>query len=121
MRTQRICICFIALALSGMGCGDDDARTADAGETDAGVTDAGPADSGAQDAGMRDAGSDEDAGQDAGADAGAPTPGDTMVQTSGGAMITTSEYRLRISVGAPQPAGSRSNSTHRLRLGPVPR
>jgi hypothetical protein len=61
-----------------------------------------------------------DAQVDSGFDAGPRIP-TGVVQTSGGALITTPQYRLRISVGAPQPVGDVESSAHRLRVGPQPR
>ena len=84
----------------------------DAGTLDGGASDAGPADGGAPDAGVSDGGVG-----DAGRDAGPRTP-TGIVQTAGGAVIRTSEYQLRISVGAPQPMGHRDDGASRLTVGP---
>lgn len=112
-----------ALALIASGC----SAINDFGKFIFGGSDAGPPDSGQQDGGVDagpDAGNDRDAGRDAGEepDAGPGRSGSTsVVQTSGGAVIRTPEYRLRVSVGAPQPVGSSRTATHRVRVGPVTR
>lgn len=123
----RFFMAALALVLFGSGCsaindfgrfmfGDTDAGV-DGGSTDAGVDGAmGP--DGGLDAGI-DAG--PDAGFDAGVDAG-PRPPTAIVQTAGGdTVIENSEYRLRISVGAPIPLGDSENAGHRLRVGPQTR
>lgn len=122
----------LTLAVIGTGCsaindfgrfmfGDEaDGGMGDAGMVDGGMVDGGQRDSGTPDAGTRDGGQ-ADGGGDAGADGGAEPPPTGAVQTAGSAILENSEYRLRISVGAPQPAGSASDSSHRLRVGPVPR
>ncbi|MEQ9073002.1 MAG: hypothetical protein RLP09_04045 [Sandaracinaceae bacterium] len=87
------------------------------------------ADSGVPDGGVGDAGMDEDSGVDGGVDDDAgiedggvtPRGPSAVVQTGGGAVIRTPEYGLRVTIGAPQPMGSASNGTHRLRVGPQAR
>lgn len=49
---------------------------------------------------------------------GLAVPPTVVVQTSGGAVLMSSEYRLRISVGAPQPMGSRQSGSYRITMGP---
>jgi len=116
MRSGRTFVLAIALAVGGCDCGGDDAPpTRDAGPGDGGVTDAGGVDSGS-DAGP-DAG-DVDAGTDAGVDAGPDSVRETVFQTSGGGRASSSGYRLRLSVGAPQPMGRSSGGSHRATTGP---
>jgi hypothetical protein len=92
----------------------------DSGMADAGILDGGDVDA-STDAGPIDAGPDApfDAGLDAPLPDTGPRPPSTVVQTSGGAIISTPEYRLRISVGAPEPIGTAGDGTHRLRVGPA--
>ena len=122
MRHQlRVFVVALGVVVAGTGCsaindfgrfmfGDTDGGTGDGGMVDAGpdAGDAGPVDAG--DAG--DAGVEIDAG---------PRGPTSVVQTSGGAVIQTSEYRLRVSIGAPQPMGAASNSGNTLRVGPQAR
>jgi hypothetical protein len=121
-------ILVFALAFVASGCSalndfgrfvfDDegvDGGTPDSGMPDSGTPDAGP------DAGTPDGGG-VDGGDGGGVDGGPGPVGPTaVVQTSGGAVITTPTHRLRVSVGAPQPVGARRNASHRVRVGPVPR
>jgi hypothetical protein len=85
------------------------------GGVDTGPPDAGPVDSGV-DSGPVDGGPDSGP-TDGGIDSGPRLP-TAVVQTSGGAVITTSEYQLRISIGAPQPMGNRNDGTNDLTVGP---
>jgi hypothetical protein len=114
-----------SLALGVVGCSaisDFDDYTFGGGEVDAGPPDAGSVDSGDRadagpDAGPRDGGESDSGESDAGRDSGPRMP-TGIVQTAGGAVIITSEYQLRISIGAPQPIGHRDDGTSRLTVGP---
>lgn len=82
---------------------------------DGGTPDAGPG----NDAGF-DAGPDYDAGPiDAGGfDAGAMViPSTNFAQTSGGGNTSSTSYRMRVTIGAPQPMGTTSSTGNRARLG----
>jgi len=66
---------------------------------------------------------DDDTSPDAGAeaDAGRPEPiGSRQLITSGGGVTGSPAFRLRVSLGAPQPAGSMEGAGKRLTLGPAP-
>ncbi len=96
----------------------------DSGMTDSGV-DSGPVDSGPPvDSGTPDAdGGPADSATDAPVDAPmdtmlGPRPPTATLQTGGGAIISTPSYQLRVSIGAPQPMGSRSTATEDITLGP---
>lgn len=124
MRSIGIWLFALSIAVAGTGCSaiNDFGRFMFGDEADGGMGDAGPmVDGGGQDSGMPDGGVQDGGMDDGGTDAGPRPPPTGVIQTSGGAVIMNSEYRLRISVGAPQPMGSASDSSHRLRVGPVPR
>jgi hypothetical protein len=121
MRHQlRVFVVALGVVVAGTGCSAiNDFGRFMFGDVDGGADDGGTADSGVDsgvDSGGIDAGPDVDAGIDAG-----PRGPTSIVQTSGGAVIQTSEYRLRVSIGAPQPMGSASNSGNTLRVGPQAR
>ena len=106
--------------------GSDGGDAGDGGVLDAG--DAGDLDSGMLDSGMLDAGVDAgDAGPPDGGPPDAnlpdtgPTPPRESVSVTGGGIVENASYRLRISVGAPQPMGDVSDGSYRLRVGPVSR
>jgi len=115
---MKVMITVGVLLLSVTGCsaisdfsGYSFGPTADSGPRDAGPgTDTGPG---------TDSGPDTDSGPlpDSGIDAGPRAP-TSMVQTSGGASLVTSEYQLRIYVGTPQPMGRRSGAAEEIVLGP---
>lgn len=118
----------VGLTLGGCSALNDFGRYVFDGPSDGGPRDAGPIDGGPRDggpdAGMPDGGpvdGGRDGGPGDGGIDGGPRGPTAVVQTSGGAVIQTSEHRLRISVGAPQPVGAARSSSHRLRMGPVPR
>jgi hypothetical protein len=70
----------------------------------------------------RDAGRDaaRDAGRDSGRDSGPPNRGTTTVFVpSAGGDVESPSYRLRVSVGAPQPMGSSSSPSTRAVTGPA--
>ena len=90
---------------------------ADAGPRDAGTVDSGDGVDAGPDAGPVDGGPPDSSGSDAGRDSGPRMP-TGIVQTAGSAVITTSEYQLRISVGAPQPIGHRDDGASDLTVGP---
>jgi hypothetical protein len=103
--------------------GDDGDSAADARPTDDGSADAAdarPADDGSVDASAdgdaSDAGDAGDAG-DAAIDAPTRIP-IGIIQSAGGAVIFTSDYQLRISIGAPQPMGRRNDGVWDLVVGP---
>jgi len=135
---SALALIWVAVAIGGCGAvtdfakytfDDEDAAPAAQEDPDAGSSvpddheDAGPASpDGGDVTPSGDAGHDAqsppvDGGQqDAG---GEPARATTVVQTGGGAVIVTPDYRLSISVGAPQPMGDRATESHRLRLGPA--
>jgi hypothetical protein len=81
-------------------------------ESDAGV-DAG------SDAGL-DAGSDAgiDVGVDAGTDAGpSPAPMSVAYVSAGGGVVASGAHRMRVSIGAPQPAGTMRSGAYTMFLG----
>jgi hypothetical protein len=107
-------VCLFSMMV-GCSCGDGGSN----GRRDGGP-DSGEPDSGAVDAGV-------DAGTDAGQDGGR-LPGrdlSTTFVTSGGVSASSPRYRLRFSVGAPQPmgeaegAGGELGSRQRILLGPA--
>jgi hypothetical protein len=51
-------------------------------------------------------------------DATAPPPARAVMPTSGGGAASSSSYRVRLSIGAPQPMGSASSDAFAVRLGP---
>lgn len=114
---MKVTITVAALLLSLSGCsaisdfsGYSFGPTADSGPRDAGPgTDTGPG----TDSGPTDSGPGTDSGIDAG-----PRAPTSIVQTSGGASLVTSEYQLRIYVGTPQPMGRRSGAAGEIVLGP---
>jgi hypothetical protein len=131
MRRTALLFAFLFVAATASGCtaitdfghfmfgpSDVDSGTGDGGGGGDGGVDAGPHDAGDVDVGPVDAGND--AGSDAGRDVGPRIP-TGVVMTSGGAVITTSNYQLRVSVGAPEPVGQASSSSTRLRVGPQAR
>jgi hypothetical protein len=72
----------------------------------------------------RDAGGrPPDAGaRDAGFDAGGTTQtaaGTSVFQSSGGGETSSASYRLRLSVGAPQPIGNAESATRMVVTGPA--
>ncbi len=114
--TANRCVVALALVLATGGCsalsdfdGYEFGSSVDSG------TDAGTVDSGTDAGGPEDGGTTDGGGTDAG-----PTPSRPVgiVQSSGGATIVTSEYRLTITVGAPQPMGRRTGASEDLLLGP---
>jgi hypothetical protein len=114
-----------SLALGVAGCSaisDFDDYTFGGGEADIGPPDTGSVDSGDRpdagpDAGPVDSGELDSGESDGGRDSGPRMP-TGIVQTAGGAVIITSEYQLRISIGAPQPIGHRDDGTSSLTVGP---
>lgn len=71
----------------------------------------------------RDAGGPPDAGaRDAGFDAGGTIPtaaGTSVFQSSGGGETSSPSYRLRLSVGGPQPIGEAESATRMVVTGPA--
>jgi hypothetical protein len=84
-------------------------------DVDGGGADSGGVDGGGVDGGGVDGGGVDGGGVDGG---GVPTGPTGVVQTSGSAVIEGSGYRLRISVGAPQPMGEAEGGGNRLVVGP---
>jgi hypothetical protein len=88
------------------------------GRTDGGGRDAG-VDAGELDAGDRDGGVDAGDGDGGGPDAGPRTPRSIVFQSAGGGTASSGGHRLRLSIGAPQPAGDGASSERRLVIGPA--
>ncbi len=98
------------------GCAKGSSSTSDAGRPDSGA-DGGVADAGVPDAEVPDVDGSVDGGTvDGGIEP--PARGTTVVVTGGGDVLESASYRLRVSAGAPQPMGSRTDGVYRLRLGP---
>ena len=109
MAPRVVPILALVACLGLLGCGahgvDTPADAGDAGRHDTAT------DSGADDAGP-------DGGQDGGQDAGPATARQFLSETSGGARLLSSNYRLELFVAPAPPAGSTASSAYRLRLGP---
>jgi hypothetical protein len=104
VRAVLLCIGMCAaIVAAGCNCGNDPGER-DAGADGGGTTDAGPADGGG------------DAGRDAGQ---AGEDRSSSFVSGGGASASSLRYRLRYSVGAPQPAGEAGGSGGRIVLGPA--
>ncbi len=129
---RAVLACVLVLGLGGFGCSaltdfsgytygntDGGGSQDGGGNADASHVDGGHVDAGNLDAGNLDAGN-VDAGPDSGVDGGPPPVRRPtgIIQTSGGALLMSSSYRLRITIGAPQPMGSGSDATHHLVVGP---
>jgi len=105
-------VLLAASAMSGCSCGEPVASR-DAGPGDGG---GGPVDGGPQDGGP------QDGGPDGGADAGPMPPGSGTTATfhsAGGGTATSTEHRLRFSIGAPQPMGTSTSADGTLQAGPA--
>ena len=115
---MRILLCLVLMGSvsSGCSCSNDDPVTVDAGPM---VDGGGDPDAGPRDAGPGDAG--DDAGSDAGPGDAGPgvTTREITFQTSGGGESFSPGFRLRLSVGAPQPMGTASNTNNRVITGPA--
>lgn len=79
-------------------------------ESDTGTTDP---DGGDMDTGTMDTTDGGDTGPDE------PLPGDLYYFTTGGSISSSSNFQLRLSVGAPSPRGKASSSNYEIQLAPV--
>jgi hypothetical protein len=111
-RFALIGLLALPVATSGCSLANDFGRFTFSGDGDGGVT---------VDAGIVDAGAGQDGGPevDGGTDAGVPLGPTVILQTAGGAVISTAEHRLRVSFGAPAPMSTVRSDDYVLRLGPV--
>ncbi len=60
-----------------------------------------------------------DGGVDGGVDAGTRVPSEAVFQSVGGGEATSAGHRVRVMLGAPQPAGSAADGIRRVMLGPA--
>jgi hypothetical protein len=105
------CLCFRGFEAAGLDCvpvgtdGDGDSDGDGDGDVDSDTD------------GDVDADSDTDVDMDSDGDADRTFPS-IVSQTAGGGTAATESYRLRMSIGAPQPIATGTTSGYRLRLGP---
>ncbi|MBW2463436.1 MAG: hypothetical protein JRH11_17430 [Deltaproteobacteria bacterium] len=118
---MRLLFFTVGLAALLAACSDTGRPvTPDTGVGDTGVGDTGVGDAGAGDTGVSDSGPDTGAA-DSGADTGTlpTTERKITFRSSGGGASSSTGYRLRLSVGAPQPTGVASGSANELTTGPA--
>ncbi len=118
-RTHWLLALFAAGTLAGCPATKGSGTQADGGGgavTDGGTTDGG--DGGTIDGGVTDGGTTDGGVTDGGATGQPLHPGASLTGGSGTAAST--HYRLRFSVGAPQPAGHTGGGSHQLNTGASP-
>ena len=106
----------LVATLLALGCGSSSSNPTDNGGDNAGDVGDGGGDNGEGGGDGADVHGDGDGGD--GTDVPPAAKHTVIAVTAGGGSVTSTNYQLKISVGAPQPMGAGTSGTHGLQVGP---